>query len=90
MQFVSDLRLTPDSGEPVRIGRQGMTLQRQIVAIVLCMVLVPESGFGADLSPKKWKALEKAQAELGEMSPSPAQARLVEGKSGLVTGTMSP
>ncbi len=67
-----------------------MTLQRQLVAIVLCMVLVPESGFGADLSPRKWKATEKARAEQGEMSPAPAQARVVEGKSGLVTGTMSP
>ena len=67
-----------------------MTLQRQIVAIVLCMVLAPESGFAADLSPRKWNPAEKAQAELGEMSPSPTQARVVEGKTGLVTGTMSP
>jgi len=90
MHFVSDLRLTPDSGEPVKIRGQRMTLQRQIVAIVLCMVLVPESGFAVDLSPRKWNPAEKAQAELGEMSPSPTQARVVEGKSGLVTGTMSP
>ena len=67
-----------------------MTLQKQIVAIVLCMVLAPESGFAADLSPRKWKADEKALAEQGEMSAMPAQARVVEGKLGLVTGTMSP
>jgi gamma-glutamyltranspeptidase/glutathione hydrolase len=67
-----------------------MKLQKQVALIAMCMVLVPESGFGADLSPGKWKAEEKARAEQAEQMPWPLQARVVEGQQGLVTGTMSP
>ena len=67
-----------------------MMLQKQVAFIVMCMVLVPESGFGADLSPAKWKAEDKARAEQAEQMPWPLQARVVEGQQGLVTGTMSP
>ena len=65
-------------------------LQRQVASIVMGMVLIPESGFGVDLSPGKWKADEKARAEQGEQTPWPLQGRVVEGQRGLVTGTMSP
>jgi gamma-glutamyltranspeptidase/glutathione hydrolase len=51
-------------------------LQEQVAFIVICMVMGPEPGFGADLSPAKWKADERA--------------RVVEGQQGLVAGTMSP
>jgi gamma-glutamyltranspeptidase/glutathione hydrolase len=67
-----------------------MRLQKQVAFFVMCMVLIPESGFGADLSPAKWKVEEKARAEQAEQMPWPLQARLVEGQHGLVTGTMSP
>jgi gamma-glutamyltranspeptidase/glutathione hydrolase len=66
-----------------------MMLQKQIAFVVMCMVLVPGSGFGADLSPAKWKAEEKARAEQAEQMPWPPQAGVVEGQQGLVTGTMS-
>jgi gamma-glutamyltranspeptidase/glutathione hydrolase len=65
-------------------------LQKQVAFIVMSMVLVTESGFGADLSPGKWKAEEKARAEQAEQMPWPLQARVVEGQQGLVAGTMSP
>jgi gamma-glutamyltranspeptidase/glutathione hydrolase len=67
-----------------------MMLQKQVAFIVMCIVLVPESGFGADLSPAKWKAEEEARAGQAEQVPWPVQARVVEGQQGLVTGTMSP
>jgi gamma-glutamyltranspeptidase/glutathione hydrolase len=54
------------------------------------MLFASEPGFGADLSPGKWKPEEKAQAEQAEMTPWPSLAKVAEGKSGLVTGTMSP
>ncbi len=44
----------------------------------------------ADLSPQNWLSGEKAQAEQSEMTPWPKQARVVEGKSGLVAATLSP
>ena len=67
-----------------------MTLQGPIVAILICMFVVPQPVFGADLSPNKWKPEEKARAERAEMVPWPSQARVVEGQSGLVAATMSP
>jgi len=67
-----------------------MSLQKQVAFIAMCMVLIPESGFGADLSPANWKVEEKARAEQAEQMPWPPQARVVEGRQGLVTGTMSP
>ncbi|MGD0096948.1 MAG: gamma-glutamyltransferase [Terracidiphilus sp.] len=67
-----------------------MTLQRQIAAIVICVLVGPQPGFGADLSPNKWKPEDKARAEQAEMVPWPSQARVVEGQSGLVAATMSP
>ena len=67
-----------------------MMLQKQVAFIVMSMILVPGSGFGADLSPAKWKAEGKARAEQAEQMPWPLQARVVEGQQGLVTGTMSP
>jgi gamma-glutamyltranspeptidase/glutathione hydrolase len=67
-----------------------MILQRPIAVIVVFMVMGPQPGFGADLSPNKWKPEEKARAEQAEMVPWPSQARVVEGQSGLVAATMSP
>jgi len=67
-----------------------MTLQRQIAAMVICILMGPQPGFGADLSPNKWKPEEKARAEQAEMVPWPAQAKVVEGQLGLVAATMSP
>lgn len=67
-----------------------MTLQRWIAAIVICMLIGPPPDFGADLAPNKWKPEEKARVEQAEMIPWPSQARVVEGKSGLVAATMSP
>jgi gamma-glutamyltranspeptidase/glutathione hydrolase len=67
-----------------------MILQRAIVAILICMLMGPQSGFGADLSPNKWKPEDKARAEQAEMVPWPSQARVIEGQSGLVAATMSP
>ncbi|HLJ46617.1 MAG TPA: gamma-glutamyltransferase [Bryobacteraceae bacterium] len=67
-----------------------MTLQRRMAAIVICVQIGPSSGFGTDLSPNKWKPDEKARVERAEMIPAPSQARVVEGKSGLVAATMSP
>jgi gamma-glutamyltranspeptidase / glutathione hydrolase len=67
-----------------------MTLQGPIVAVLICMLMESQPGFGADLSPNKWKPEEKARAEQAEMIPWPSQARVVEGKSGLVAATMSP
>jgi gamma-glutamyltranspeptidase/glutathione hydrolase len=54
------------------------------------MLMGPQSGFGADLSPNKWKPEDKARAEQAEMVPWPSQARVIEGQSGLVAATMSP
>jgi gamma-glutamyltranspeptidase/glutathione hydrolase len=45
---------------------------------------------GADLSPAHWPPGERARVEALEQQPWPPATRLVEGKSGLVTGTMSP
>lgn len=67
-----------------------MKIQKQVAFIALSAVLSSQFGFGADLSPTKWPPSEKAQAEQAEMIPWPSQARVVEGKSGLVAGTMSP
>lgn len=67
-----------------------MTLQAPIVAILICTFVQPQLGSQADLSPNRWKPAEKAQVEQAEMVPWPSQARVVEGHSGLVTGTMSP
>jgi gamma-glutamyltranspeptidase/glutathione hydrolase len=67
-----------------------MTLQKQIACIVMCGLAASNPGLGQDLSPKNWKPDEKARAEHSEMAPSPLQAKVVEGKSGLVAGTMSP
>jgi gamma-glutamyltranspeptidase/glutathione hydrolase len=65
-------------------------MQGQIAAIAVCVLLIPQRGFGADLSPNKWKPEEKARVEQAEKIPWPVQARVVEGKSGLVAATMSP
>jgi len=67
-----------------------MMLQKQVAVIVMSMVAVSEAGFGADLSPAKWKAEEKVRAEQAQQMPWPMQARVVEGQQGLVTATMSP
>lgn len=67
-----------------------MRLQKQVAFVVMCMVLIPGSGSGADLSPAKWKADEKSRAEQAEQMPWPLQARVIEGQQGLVAGTMSP
>jgi len=67
-----------------------MTLQGPIVAVLICMLTVPQPVFGADLSPNKWKLEEKARAQQAEMMPWPSKAGVVEGQSGLVAATMSP
>jgi gamma-glutamyltranspeptidase/glutathione hydrolase len=58
--------------------------------IVILGLMSSQPAFPADLSPARWPAEERARAEQAEMSPSPAQARTVEGQSGLVAATMSP
>ena len=67
-----------------------MTLRRWIASILVCMLVGPQPSVGADLSPNKWKPEEKARVEQAEKIPWPSQARLVEGRSGLVAATMSP
>jgi len=47
-------------------------------------------GQGPDLSPRNWQPDERALAEQSEMTPWPKQAKLVEGKLGLVAATLSP
>ena len=67
-----------------------MKLQKQIGSIAMCMLLIPQPGFGADLSPSRWRPTEKTQAEQSEMTPWPPKAQVISGQSGLVAGTMSP
>ncbi len=67
-----------------------MTLQGPIAAALVSMLVGCQPGIGADLSPGKWKPEERARAEQAESVPWPSQARIVEGRSGLVTATMSP
>ena len=42
-----------------------MTLQGRIAAIVICMLIEPPSGFGADLSPNKWNPEERGSCGAG-------------------------
>ena len=44
----------------------------------------------ADLSPARWPAEERARIEALELDPMPPKSRFVEGKSGLVSATISP
>ena len=44
----------------------------------------------ADLSPAKWPAEERARVEALEQQPFPPAIRIVEGKSGVVSATISP
>jgi gamma-glutamyltranspeptidase / glutathione hydrolase len=71
-----------------------MTLQKKVSSFVMCMLLVSQSGFCADvapsLSPSRWNPSEKTQAEQSEMMPWPPQAKIIEGQNGLVAATMSP
>ena len=67
-----------------------MTLRKQTTSILTCMLLIPQNGFGADLSPSRWTASEKTQAEKSELMPWPPQAKVIEGQNGLVAATMSP
>ncbi len=68
-----------------------MVLQELIAAILVCMLMGPQPGFGADLSPNKWKPEEKARAEQAEdYAPGRPGDESFEGKSGLVAATMSP
>jgi gamma-glutamyltranspeptidase/glutathione hydrolase len=67
-----------------------MTLQKLIASAVMYLLLYPQAGPTVDLSPNNWKPDEKAQAEQAEMAPWPLQAKVIEGKSGLVAATMSP
>lgn len=47
-------------------------------------------GYGADLSPAQWPADERARVEALESNTTPLRSRWVEGKSGLVSATISP
>ena len=67
-----------------------MISRRQIAATVLVALSYCQSGFAADLSPRRWKPEEKARAEQLENSPFPSQARVIEGQSALVAATLSP
>jgi gamma-glutamyltranspeptidase/glutathione hydrolase len=67
-----------------------MALQKQTTSFLMCILLIPQSGFGADLSPSRWNPSEKTQAEQSELMPWPPQAKVVEGQNGLVAATMSP
>ena len=50
---------------------------------------VVSSSNGAELSPAKWPADERARLEALEARPFPVSTRIVGGKSGLVSGTVS-
>src|ERR1700734_3109350 len=67
-----------------------MKWQRQMCSIAMCMLLIPQSGFGANLSPSRWAPAEKSKAEQSEMVPWPPKAQAIAGQSGLVAATMSP
>jgi gamma-glutamyltranspeptidase/glutathione hydrolase len=67
-----------------------MKSPKQITGIMFLSLLVAQPGFPADLSPAHWPPAEKARAEEAQKSLSPAQARTVEGPSGLVAATTSP
>jgi len=65
-------------------------LRKPLASIVVLVLLMPQAAFGADLSPERWTPAEKALAEQRELKPWPPEAKTIEGKSGLVAGTMSP
>jgi len=44
----------------------------------------------SNLSPDRWPGALRSQLERAELSPHPGAARIVEGKSELVAGTLSP
>ena len=67
-----------------------MMLRKPLVSIVVLVLLMPQPGLGADLSPNRWKPAEKTLAEQRELKPWPPDARTIEGKSSLVAATMSP
>ncbi|MGO4879932.1 MAG: gamma-glutamyltransferase [Bryobacteraceae bacterium] len=53
-------------------------------------LLICTVAFAADLSPAKWLAEERSRAERQEQTVFPPKARLIEGRSALVTATLSP
>jgi len=67
-----------------------MLATRLTVSALLSLSMGTVTAFAADLSPAKWPPDEKALAERLELSAFPPKAAMVEGRSGLVTATLSP
>src|SRR5205823_11962912 len=71
-------------------GAGFVSSHRAIAAIMVIAISCSQTGSGVDLSPSNWNATEKTRAELRQNAPFPAQARVVEGTSGIVAATTSP
>jgi gamma-glutamyltranspeptidase/glutathione hydrolase len=57
--------------------------------LLIFLTLMPMA-IAADLSPTKWPLDDKASAERQEQTVFPLKARVIEGKSGLISATLSP
>lgn len=71
-------------------GTGSVGFRKPIAAFVAMAVSYSQTGLASDLSPSKWNPKEKASAELRQHAPFPAQARVIEGQSGIVVATDSP
>ena len=63
---------------------------KSILAFAIVAVWTTSLLVAADLSPAKWPAEERARVEALEQQPFPPAIRIVEGKSGVVSATISP
>lgn len=57
---------------------------------VIAALVSNASASAADLSPARWPPAVRAEVEQRELASFPAAARTVQGRSSLVTGTLSP
>ncbi|MGD0365558.1 MAG: gamma-glutamyltransferase [Bryobacteraceae bacterium] len=57
---------------------------------LLILLTCIDMAIAADLSPATWPPDDKARAERQELTVFPAKVRVVEGRAGLVTATLSP
>ena len=64
--------------------------QKLLTCVVVVILTVGQLAEAADLSPDSWPAAERARLEKLEGNLSPLASRAVEGRSGLIAGTMSP
>ena len=63
---------------------------KRACTVLATLVAWAGPAIGADLSPGHWPAAERARLEQMELSPFPAQPRLVKGGAELVSATLSP